>query len=129
MKKLIILLASSFILSGCAAAWFAAGGAATLGGYVYIEGRVTREYPLEYDQAWNTVNSVLRQMKISITKSTNKDGKGKIKAVRKDGEAVSVVLNYRGQKVTTIAVRVGNMGDKYDGEKIHDKIASMAGLR
>ncbi len=129
MKKLIIILASSLFLYGCPAAWFAAGGLATLGGYVYVEGRVTREYPLKYKQAWNTVNSVLRDMKISISNSTNKDGEGVIKAVRKDGEAVTVVLTYRGQQVTSISVRVGKLGNKYDGEKIHDKIASAAGIR
>ncbi len=129
MKKFIIILASSIFLYGCPAAWFVAGGVATLGGYVYVEGLVAREYPLEYKQAWNTVNRVLQKMKISISNSSNKDGKGRIEAVRKDGESVSVILKDRGQKVTTISIRVGKLGNKYDGEMIHDEIASMIGVR
>jgi hypothetical protein len=54
---------------------------------------------------------------------------GKIQAVRRDGTKVTVKLTDKGQGVTKISIRVGQLGDKSESETIHDEIASVSGIR
>jgi len=129
IKSIIVLLAMVFSLSGCVAAWLAVGAGAGIGTYKYIEGSLSREYPLAYSRAWDATNSALANQQISISNSMDEGVKGDIDAVRKDGTKVVVKLEDRGQSVTTISVRVGMLGNRSDAEKIHDEIASVAGIR
>ncbi len=129
VKKLILLTTALLFLYGCAAAWFAAGGLAALGGYKYIEGNLSRDYPLAYARAWDATNSALANLQISISKSMDEGAKGEIKAVRKDGKKVVVTLKDKGQGVTSITVRVGIFGDRSKSERIHDEIASVSGIQ
>jgi hypothetical protein len=99
-----------------------------IGTYKYIEGRVEREYPLAYGKAWDATNSALANLQISVSHSIDEGAMGKIDAVRRDGKRISVKLTDRGQGVTTISIRVGMIGDDGEAERIHDKIASVAGI-
>lgn len=129
IKSIIVLLSMVFSLSGCVAAWLVVGAGAGIGAYKYIEGSLSREYPLAYSRAWDATNSALAKQQISISNSMDEGLKGDIDAVRRDGTKVVVKLEDRGQNVTTISVRVGLLGDRSDAEKIHDEIASVAGIR
>ena len=129
LKNLIILICSLSFLYGCALAWISVGAGVGIGAYKYIEGRLEREYPLSYSRAWDATNAALKNLEISISKSSNQKPKGSIDAVRKDGKQVAVSLKDRGQGVTTISVRVGLVGDKSSAEKVHDEIARVAGIR
>lgn len=129
IKSIVVLLAMVFSLSGCVAAWLAVGAGAGIGAYKYVEGSLSREYPLAYSRAWDATNSALANQQISISNSMDEGIKGDIDAVRRDGTKVVVKLEDRGQSVTTISVRVGILGDRSDAEKIHDEIASVAGIR
>jgi hypothetical protein len=129
IKSLIVLLAMVFSLSGCVAAWLAVGAGAGIGTYKFIEGELTREYPLQYARAWDATNSALANHQISITNSMDEGVKGKIEAVRRDGTKVVLKLTDRGQGVTSISIRVGMLGDRSESEIIHDEIASVSGIR
>ncbi len=124
IRNLVVLLSSLIVFYGCAAAWFAAGGIATLGGYKYIEGQLTREYPVEFNEAWNATNSALEHLRISISNSMKDGGTGEIEAIRKDGIKTIISLQYNGVGVTTISVRVGTIGNREEAEHIHKEIAS-----
>ena len=128
ISKLFILLSSFFILNACAAAWFAAGGVATLGGYKYMEGHVAVEYPLAYDEAWDATNKALENLKISISSSMSEGNNGKIEALQKDGIKIVATLEDNGRGITTISIRVGTLGNKSEAEKIHNEIVSVAGI-
>jgi len=129
IKRLFIILLSLTVLYGCAAAWFAAGGVTTLGTYKYVEGRVTGEYPLSFEEAWDVTSRALADLKINISESVKKTEKGRIDAVRKDGQKVAVTLKSKGEQVTSITIRVGTLGDKDEAEKVHKSIASIAGVK
>lgn len=129
MKKgLIILSCALFFLYGCAAAWFGVGAGVGIGAYKYIEGNVVRNYPLAYSEAWDATNTALANLKISISNTINKGTKGTIEAVRRDGKRVVIKLKDKGQKVTSIGIRVGLFGSPKDAEEIHEEIASVAGI-
>ncbi len=129
IKSLLVLLAMVFSLSGCVAAWLAVGAGAGIGTYKFIEGNLSREYPVEYSRAWDATNSALSNHQISITNSMDESIKGKIEAVRRDGTKVVIQLSDKGQGVTSISIRVGLLGNRSDSETMHDEIATVSGIR
>jgi hypothetical protein len=130
IKKLIVVMCTAFFLYGCpAVAILGIGAAGGIGGYKYYEGRLAREYPLSYARAWRAVNTALTNLQISISSSMDDKVKGTIDAVRRDGKKVTVTLKDRGQGVTSIAVRVGLLGDRYAAQRIHEEIASVSGIK
>ncbi|MBI5195915.1 MAG: DUF3568 family protein [Nitrospirae bacterium] len=136
MKKffrLTVLLLSLTCLWGCGAEVFLIGagiGAGVgAGTYKYLEGSMTRDYPLAYTKAWETTNTALANLSITVSNSSNEGVKGNITAVRKDGTKVAIYITDRGQGVSTISVRVGNFGDKQDAQRIHEEIATVAGIK
>lgn len=131
MKKrtrLMLLLSSLIFFYGCAAVLLGVGAGVGIGAYKYVEGNLIREYPVAYTKAWDASNTALANLKIGVTNSLNNGAKGTIEAVQKDGAKVVLNLKDKGQKVTSISVRVGILGDRKAAENIHNAIASEAGL-
>lgn len=131
MKKrtrLMLLLSSLIFFYGCAAVLLGVGAGVGVGGYRYLEGNLVREYPVSQTKAWDAANNALANLKIGVTTSFNNGAKGTIEAVQKDGTKVVLKIRDKGQKVTSISVRVGILGDRKSAEVIHNAIASEAGL-
>lgn len=130
MKKIsaFVLLSSLFLLGGCELALLGVGAGVGVGTYKLIEGKIERQYPVEYQRAWDAANTALANLQISVTASMNEGVKGEIEGVRKDGSKVYLSLKDMGQRVTAIGVRVGTLGDRADSERIHNEIASAAGI-
>ncbi len=122
IKKILILLCSLSVLYGCAAAWFTVGGVATLGGYRWVEGRLSRDYPIAYSKAWDVANRALMNLDISISNSLDEGRKGRIEAVRRDGKKITLILKDKGMGITNIIVVVGLFSDRESAEKVHDEI-------
>jgi hypothetical protein len=129
LKGILVIFCSASLLYGCVLAWVGIGVVGGIGTYKYIEGRLVRSYPIAYSRAWEITNSALENMQISISDSLDEGAQGKIEAVRKDGKKVTIKLKDMGQGVTEISIRVGILGDRAASEKIHDEIASVAGVR
>lgn len=130
IARLIVLLLSLTFLWGCAYAVIGAVGAGLgVGTYKYIEGSVEKDYPVAYNTAWDTTNTGLANLYMSVSNSVNEGTKGKIEAVRKDGVKVTIKLDDKGQSVTTINIRVGFFGNRKDAERIHEEISAVAGLQ
>ncbi|MBI5675690.1 MAG: DUF3568 family protein [Nitrospirae bacterium] len=131
MKKrtmLALLLSSLIFFYGCAAVLLGVGAGVGIGAYKYVEGNLSREYPVAYTKAWDASNTALANLKIGVTNSLNNGTKGTIEAVQKDGAKVVLNLKDKGQNVTSISVRAGILGDRKSAERIHNAIASEAGL-
>lgn len=127
--RLIALLLSLTFLMGCELALIGAGAGLGIGTYKYIEGSLTRDYPLDYNKAWESTNTALSNLSITVSNSVNEGVKGNIEAVRKDGTSVLINLRDRGQGVTSISIRVGAFGSRADAQRIHEEIASVAGIK
>lgn len=128
IKKMVLLLCTLSVLYGCAAAWFTVGGIAALGGYRWVEGRLSRDYPLAYSKAWDVVNRALLNLEISISNSMDEGNRGRIEAVRRDGKKITLILEDKGVGITNIIVVVGLFSDRESAEKVHDEILSIAGV-
>jgi hypothetical protein len=129
IKNIIILISMAFSLSGCAAVLIGIGVGAGIGAYKYVEGSLSRAYPIAYSRAWDATTSALENLQISTSNSLDEGTEGRIEAVKRDGTKVVVKLEDKGQGVTNIAIRVGTLGDRGAAEIIHDEIASVSGIR
>ncbi len=129
VARLVALLLSLTVLWGCEVLLIGGLGAGVgVGTYKFIEGKLERQYPLEYKKAWDATHAALANLQISISGSLNEGAKGDIEAVRKDGTRVLISLKDMGQKVSSIGVRVGTFGNREEAERIHNEIVSVAGI-
>ncbi|RJQ45186.1 MAG: DUF3568 family protein [Nitrospiraceae bacterium] len=126
-RALVLLLSLTF-LGGCELALLGVGAGVGVGAYKYIEGSLERQYPLEYARAWDATNTALANLQISVSGSLSEGGQGDIEAVKKDGAKVNISLKDMGQKVTSISIRVGTLGNRDEAVRIHNEIAAIAGI-
>ena len=132
MKKiasLAILIFTFTFSSGCPMVLVGAGAGAGVGTYLYLEGDLTRVYPVTYSKAWDATNTALKNFNIHVTHSVSDVGKGSIEAVRKDGHKVAIKLADKGNNVTSIRIKVGVFSGKDASQQIHEEIARVLGLR
>jgi len=131
MKKparFIVLLTALLFSYGCAAGLLVVGAGVGAGAYKYLEGSLGRDYPVEYSQAWESINTALENLQISLTSSSNQGTKGRIDGVTQDGKKVAVKITDMGQGVSYISVRVGMLGNRDAAVRIHEEIALLEGI-
>ncbi|MFA4915629.1 MAG: DUF3568 family protein [Syntrophales bacterium] len=121
-KWLLFLVVGLFLISGCAA--LAVSGAAVGAGsgtYLYINGELKTDYNFSFEEVWNACEKTVADMRGVDVVPYKEIGKGKISAVIND-EKVQFTLKYKTKDVTTVAIRVGLIGDKLSSQLLHDKI-------
>jgi hypothetical protein len=120
---LIICLFVLFLLSGCAA--LVAGSAAVgagVGTYFYTNGELKTDYAASFDKVWNACEKTVAEMNGTEVQPVKEIARGKITTVI-NGEKVQIEIAYRTKNQTSVAVRVGLMGNKLSSQLLHDKIA------
>lgn len=121
-KWLLSLAALAFLLSGCAAALI--GGAAVGAGsgtYFFINGEMKTDYYQSFEDVWKASEKTVADMRGVDVIPEKEIGKGKITALI-NGEKVDISVTYKAKNVTTVAIRVGLIGNKLSSQLIHDKI-------
>jgi len=121
-KWLLSLAALVFLLSGCAAALI--GGAAVGAGsgtYFFINGEMKTDYYQSFDDVWKASEKTVADMRGVDVIPEKEIGKGKITALI-NGEKVDISVTYKAKNVTTVAIRVGLIGNKLSSQLIHDKV-------
>jgi hypothetical protein len=116
------LITALFLLSGCTAALI--GGAAVGAGsgtYFYINGEMKTDYYHSFDAVWSATEKTVAEMRGLEVQPDKEIGKGKIIAVIED-EKVHIAVTYKAKNVTTVAIRVGLLGNRLSSQLIHDKI-------
>lgn len=117
------LMAAVFMVSGCPAivAGVAAGGAGS-GTYFYVKGEMITDYYASFDRTWVACKKVVAD-KHGVNVEPHKEiSEGKINAVI-DGEKTYISIKYKAKNVTTVAIRVGILGNKLSSQLLHDKIS------
>ena len=121
-KWLLSLAALAFLLSGCPAALL--GGAAIGAGsgtYFFINGELKTDYYQSFDDVWKASEKTVAEMRGVDVIPAKEIGNGKITATI-NGEKVDISVSYKAKDVTSVAVRVGLVGNKLSSQLIHDKI-------
>jgi hypothetical protein len=123
MKKALLYLGLAvYILTAAGCAPMIAVAVTGSGTYLYINGELKTDHYASFDKVWSACEKTVADMR-GIDVVRNKDiADGSITATIND-EKVQFKIDYKAKNVTTVAVRVGLIGDKPASQLLHDKIA------
>lgn len=112
-------------LSGCATALVVGGAAvgAGTGTYLYTNGELKTDYFGSFDKVWASCEKTVAELRGTEVQPTKEIARGSISAVIND-ERVKIEITYRAKNQTTVAIRVGWIGNKMSSQLLHDKIAT-----
>lgn len=119
---LLVLIIGVSLLSGCAP--LMVGGAvvgASSGTYYYIDGDLKTDYYYPFDAVWSACEKTVADMRGVDVDPVKEIGTGTISAMI-ESEKVKFAINYKAKNVTSVAIRVGLVGNKLSSQLIHDKI-------
>jgi len=127
INKFLLLILSFFTLllfSGCAGFLLggAAVGAGTAGTYYYINGDLKTDYQASFDEVWAACEKTVADMHGIEVVPNREIAQGTINTLIND-EKVKFDIMYKSKNITTVAIRVGLMGNKLSSQLLHDKIA------
>jgi len=127
INKILLLILSFFTLllfSGCAGFLIggAAVGAGTAGTYYYINGDLKTDYQASFDEVWAACEKTVADMHGIEVVPNREIAQGTINTLIND-EKVKFDIMYKSKNITTVAIRVGLMGNKLSSQLLHDKIA------
>ena len=122
----ILSLFTLFLFSGCGPealiiGGMAAGGAGA-GTYFYVNGELKADYNAPLDQVWKACEKTVADMRGTDVVRTKEIAKGTINTKIND-EKVKFDITYKSKNLTTVAIRVGLIGNKLSSQLLHDKIA------
>ncbi|MDO8724365.1 MAG: DUF3568 family protein [Syntrophales bacterium] len=112
-----------FLTSGCELLLIGGiiGGGAVPGTYFYVKGELQADYSSSFDTVWTACEKTMADMRAADVKPYKEIGSGTLAAVI-NGEDVKFTVKYKAKNVTTVAIRVGNFGNKNSSQLLHDKI-------
>ena len=123
LKMMLLSLALLLPLMSCYPwGFFAAGGAAGIGGYKYYKGGLTVHYKAPYLKVWEATLTALKKMEFEIESAKHGLAHGEIIAKRPDNTPVTINLEYKSAETTKVIIRVGHLGDKEDSLVIKEQI-------
>ncbi len=121
--RIAILLFVVFLFSGCEALLI--GGAvmgASSGTYFFVNGELKTDYNAPLDKVWNASEKTVADMRGIEVVRVKEIAQGKITTLIND-EKVQFDITYKSKNLTTVAIRVGIIGNKLSSQLLHDKIA------
>jgi hypothetical protein len=112
-----------FLFPGCAA--LVVGGAAvgaSTGTFFYVNGELKTDYYAPFDKVWNACERAVADMRGVEVAPSKELAQGTISTVIND-EKVYFDIKYKSKNFTTVAIRVGLLGNKLSSQLLHDRIA------
>jgi Protein of unknown function (DUF3568) len=122
--RFIVCLFVLFLFSGCATALVVGGAAvgAGTGTYFFVNGELKTDYAASFDKVWSACEKTVADMRGTEVRPVKEIAQGKITTVIND-EKVKLEITYRAKNQTSVAIRVGLVGNKLSSQLLHDKIA------
>jgi hypothetical protein len=126
---LALLAVLPLVGSGClvVAAGAAATGAAAAG-YLYFEGKDSREYPAGIEDTWQATRVALGELGLPIIRAEREANSGSLESRTRDNDVVNISAEAVGGKnpadppLTLVTVRVALLGDHPLSTRILDQI-------
>jgi len=118
----LLLVMGIFLISGCTLLGLgvAAVGAGS-GTYLYINGEGKTDYYYPFDKVWSACEKTIADMHGLDVEPVKGIGTGTITALIND-DKVQFTISYKDRNVTTVATRVGLMGNKLSSQLLNDRI-------
>ena len=125
--RFIVCLFVLFLFSGCGAGALVVGGLAVgagagTGTYFYVNGELKTDYAASFDRVWSACEKTVADMRGTEVQPVKEIAQGKITTVIND-EKVKFEITYRAKNQTSVAIRVGLVGNRLSSQLLHDKIA------
>lgn len=120
--QIVILLLVVILFSGCVP--LVVGGAAVgagTGTYFFINGELKTDYNAPFDKVWNACEKTVADMRGIEVMPAKEIAQGKITTTIND-EKAQFDVKYKSKNLTTVAIRVGLVGNKLSSQLLHDKI-------
>jgi len=119
----VLLLGGVCLLSGCEVLLFggAIAGGAT-GSYVWINEELKTDYPASFDRTWTATEKTVAGMRGTQVEPVKEISQGTINAVI-DDEKVRIYVSYKEKNLTSVAIRVGVVGNRLASQRLHDHIS------
>ncbi|MFA6412248.1 MAG: DUF3568 family protein, partial [Syntrophales bacterium] len=96
-------------------------GAGT-GTYMFINGELKTDYNFNFDKVWSAAEKTVATMRGTDVMPAKGIGTGHIDSVI-NGEKVRISVTFKEKDITTVAVRVGMIGDETASRMIQANIA------
>jgi len=119
----VLSLLIPFVFSGCVP--LVVGGAAAgagVGTYFYINGELKTDYHASLDDVWKACEKTIAGMRGTEVVPQKEIARGTITTVIND-EKVKFDILYKSKNITTVAIRVGLVGNRLSSQLLHDRIA------
>jgi len=115
-------------LGGCFTTAVGGGQSTTTGTYSYVTRDLVVIYGIPLADVWPRALAAVESLQLHIDRQ-NVDGLGgDIQARRADGTNVRVHLKPSGDHSTSISVRVGDLGDREQSERVHRTLRQQLGI-
>lgn len=129
LGRLVAGICGLLLVAGCVeTALIGVGAGAALGGYKWWEGNLTRDYPRPLPEMWQASLNALNHFKMKVVDKKYSPLTAMIHAVQADGTEVKVSLEAQPNRITTVGVRFGLMGNRDASEMFHNQLAREVGL-
>jgi len=124
LQLFILSIFVPFLISGCVPLIIggAAAGAGTAGTFFYINGELKTDYHASFEEIWTACEKTIAVMHGTDVMPEKEIAKGTINTKIND-EKVKFDITYKSKNVTTVAIRVGLIGNKLSSQLLHDKVA------
>jgi hypothetical protein len=124
LQLFILSIFVPFLISGCVPLIIggAAAGAGTAGTFFYINGELKTDYHASFEEIWTACEKTIAVMHGTDVVPEKEIAKGTINTKIND-EKVKFDITYKSKNVTTVAIRVGLIGNKLSSQLLHDKVA------
>jgi len=114
------LVLAVIFTSGCLPLFL--GAAAGVGGYAWVNGTITKEYPDSVDKVHSAVIKGLKKLGMPIKSDVNDRLSAKVVAEFSDGKDVIVDIDALTERSAKLNIRVGTFGDKTASELVLSSI-------
>lgn len=124
-RKILLVVCAVFLLanvSGCVL--LVAGAAGGAGTAVWLSGKLSQLFEAGYDRSIAATLSVLKEMKVEVTKETKKKNITQIRGKYSDGRELWVDIRRITAATTRIEVRVGVSSDKVIATEVLKRITN-----
>ena len=116
----VLAVATTVLLTGCAA--LLVGAAAGAGGVAYVQGELKVIESVPVDTAQRAAEKALQDLKLAVLKRQQDGLSGVIEARTSTDQKVTIKTKRISEKSTEVGIRVGVLGDEAKSRQILNRI-------
>ncbi|MCB9772350.1 MAG: DUF3568 family protein [Candidatus Omnitrophica bacterium] len=123
MKELIVRAKAAFltitvVMSAAGCIPLVVGAAAGVGGYAWVQGELANDVSVSNEKLHRAVIRAVRDLKLAVYEDKSDRLSSKVFAKFADGTDVHINTVAKTERVATVKIRVGLLGDKEKSEMI-----------